>query len=251
MLQMDLEKLTVEELKKGYTYRPEEDCYLCLSCGKLFEKGEVFLCDGRYYEAEKAVRIHSEQEHPDRLEQLLSGESKYLSLTDNQSGLLRSMAAGQTDGEIAAQTGTAASTVRHQRFVLREKAKRAKLYLAVYEMVEEAQNEKEKFVRIHGGAKMIDDRYVITEEERKKILANVFYSLEPLKLKVFSAKEKNKIVILTKIAEKFESDRSYTGKETDAILKEIFDDYVSLRRSLIEYGFLDRTADGSKYWKRG
>ena len=134
---------------------------------------------------------------------------------------------------------------------MREKAKRAKLYLAVYEMVEEAQNEKEKFVRIHGGAKMIDDRYVITEEERKKILANVFYSLEPLKLKVFSAKEKKKIVILTKIAEKFESDRSYTGKETDAILKEIFDDYVSLRRSLIEYGFLDRTADGSKYWKRG
>ena len=39
--------------------------------------------------------------------------------------------------------------------------------------------------------------------------------------------------ILTKIAEQFEFDREYTGKEVDVILKEIFDDYVSLRRSLI------------------
>ena len=51
--------------------------------------------------------------------------------------------------------------------------------------------------------------------------------------------------ILTKIAEQFEFDREYTGKEVDVILKEIFDDYVSLRRSLIEYGFFNRTADGS------
>ena len=55
--------------------------------------------------------------------------------------------------------------------------------------------------------------------------------------------------ILTKIAEQFEFDREYTGKEVDVILKEIFDDYVSLRRSLIEYAFFNRTADGSKYWK--
>ena len=55
--------------------------------------------------------------------------------------------------------------------------------------------------------------------------------------------------ILTKIAEQFEFDREYTGKEVDVILKENFDDYVSLRRSLIEYGFFNRTADGSKYWK--
>ena len=55
--------------------------------------------------------------------------------------------------------------------------------------------------------------------------------------------------ILAKIAEQFEFDREYTGKEVDVILKEIFDDYVPLRCSLIEYGFFKRTADGSKYWK--
>ena len=95
---------------------------------------------------------------------------------------------------------------------------------------------------------MIDERYVITEQERDKILRISFESLEPLRLKMLSAKEKKKVVVLTKIAEQFEKGRIYTGKETDQILREIYDDYVTLRRYLIEYGFMDRKADGSQYW---
>lgn len=95
---------------------------------------------------------------------------------------------------------------------------------------------------------MIDERYVITEQERDKILRISFESLEPLRLKMLSAKEKKKVVVLTKIAEQFEKGRIYTGKETDQILRQIYDDYVTLRRYLIEYGFMDRKADGSQYW---
>ena len=98
---------------------------------------------------------------------------------------------------------------------------------------------------------MVDERYVITEEENQKILENVFYSLEPLKLKVFSKKEKKKIVILRQVAAQFESGRTYTEREVNAILKEIWDDFATMRRYLIEYGYLDRTTDGSSYWKRG
>ena len=47
---------------------------------------------------------------------------------------------------------------------------------------------------------MLDERYEITEAEEKN-LSGVFSSLEPLKLKVFSAKEKKKVVILKRIAE--------------------------------------------------
>ena len=97
---------------------------------------------------------------------------------------------------------------------------------------------------------MIDDRYMITEEERQKILGNVFSSLEPLKLKVLSAKEKKKIVILTKIVEQFEEGRNYTEPEVNEILMGIYPDYVSLRRHLIEYGFMERTPDGGRYWKK-
>ena len=130
------------------------------------------------------------------------------------------------------------------------RSKRAKLYLAVYELAMEGKAEMDNLIPIHGGAKMIDDRYMITEEERQKILGNVFSSLEPLKLKVLSAKEKKKIVILTKIVEQFEEGRDYTEPEVNEILMGIYPDYVSLRRHLIEYGFMERTPDGGRYWKK-
>jgi len=47
---------------------------------------------------------------------------------------------------------------------------------------------------------------------------------------------------------KFDSSEKYTEKEVNQILESVYPDFVTLRRYLIEYGFLDRTADGSKYW---
>ena len=80
---------------------------------------------------------------------------------------------------------------------------------------------------------------------------NNFLSLEPLRLKNFPAKEKKKIVVLVEIAGQFRRDVSYTEKEVNALLAEIYpEDYVTLRRYLIEYGFMDRTQNGSAYWLR-
>ena len=89
---------------------------------------------------------------------------------------------------------------------------------------------------------------MITEQERRHILETSFSSLIPLVLKSFSPKEKKKVVILTKIAEQFEKGKIYNEKEVNQILQPIFDDYMSLRRYLIMYGFMERTQDGSKYW---
>ena len=50
--------------------------------------------------------------------------------------------------------------------------------------------------------------------------------------------------------EQFEPGRTYTEKEVNGILRDIFDDYVTLRRYLIEYGFLERTRDCRTYWRR-
>jgi len=55
-------------------------------------------------------------------------------------------------------------------------------------------------------------------------------------------------VILREIIKRFQNDRIYTEKEVNEILKAIYDDYVTLRRYLIEYGFLDRKLDGNQYW---
>ena len=95
---------------------------------------------------------------------------------------------------------------------------------------------------------MLEDGFIITDEESKKITEGVFASQAPLKLKVFSSKEKKKIVILRRIIREFHRDREYTEKEINEILKNIYGDYAILRRCLVDYGYMDRTRDGSKYW---
>ena len=97
---------------------------------------------------------------------------------------------------------------------------------------------------------MVDDRYLITAEEREKIIKGAFQSLEPLVLRTIPPREKKKVVVLGRIAGELEPGRRYTEKELNAFLKAIHPDYATLRRYLIEYGFMDRERDCSAYWKR-
>lgn len=249
---LDLEICTPEALSTGIL--EENGTCTCVYCGKRFENGEVFPVGDRFFTARRAAELHAAT-HTDRLEQLFAAGEKSLSLTENQKNLLSMFAAGMRDTEIAKALGVTPSTVRHQRFVFRERARGAKLFLAAWTLAEEGKNKQnceaeEALLPPHEGAKMVDERYVITEEENRKILENVFYTLEPLKLKVFSKKEKKKIVILRQVAAQFEPERRYTEPEVNAILKDIWEDFATMRRYLIEYGYLDRTKDGKTYWKR-
>jgi len=247
---------TLDEIKTGYSYDDKAGKYHCNICGKEFETGEIFIFSDKYFEASKAIRLHIEKDHLAMIETLMSYDKKYTSLTDNQKELLALMKSGFSDNEIAKKLAVAPSTIRHQRFIFKEKAKQAKLYLAIYELTMQTDkiNEKkagetqDEIIDIHSGATMIDDRYFTTISEQEKILASVFESLEPLKLKVFSSKEKKKIVILKKIAAQFVRDKRYSEKEINCILEEIYADYATIRRYLIEYGFMGRTNDGKEYW---
>lgn len=247
--------MTVEEIKNGYAYDSDKDKYICNTCGEEFENGEIFEVDGRYFEAGKMIKIHCEKEHADMLGTLLSNDKKYTGITENQKEIFKLMYSGMTDNEIAKKTGVAASTIRHQRFVFREKAKQAKLYLSIYELAVQGAGKgrillsgNDDFNDVHSGATMVDDRYVVTKAEEEKILKSMFVALSPLRLKTFSTKEKNKIVILKKIAEQFERSKRYTEKELNSIIKEVFEDFATIRRYLIEYGFMDRTKDCKEYW---
>lgn len=89
----------------------------------------------------------------------------------------------------------------------------------------------------------------ITPEEEEKIIKSMFSSLEPLKLKVLTSKAKKKEVVIKKIASQFEKGKTYTEMEVNGILKPIYpDDYSTLRRNLIELGYMERKSDGSAYW---
>lgn len=246
--------MSLDEVKNGYSYNSDNRIYTCLTCGKEFESGEMFSYDDRFYDASKAIQLHIEKEHGNMLDILTSFNKKYTGITENQKELLSMIYDGLSDNEIAKKTGVAPATIRHQRFVFREKAKQAKLYLAIYEVVEKAMSERkvknseDDLINIHHGAKMVDDRYFITKVEEDKIAASVFESLQPLKLKVFSPKEKKKIVILRRIALQFEKGRKYSEKELNSVLKTIYEDYATIRRYLIEYGFMERTNDCKEYW---
>ncbi|WP_409228617.1 DUF2087 domain-containing protein [Gudongella sp. SC589] len=246
---MELEKLAIEELRNGYRFDRESKRYICNHCSQFYEPGEIYKFGDRLFEASRAVKLHIETEHGGSLKDLLFGESKYNTLTENQKDMIWKIYTGMSDKEIAQELGISPSTVRNQRFTLREKAKQAKLYLAIYEQASERKaNPEERIIPVHSSAKMVDDRYVITEKESDKVLRAEFESLEPLKLKRFPGKEKKKIVILRRIAQEFEPGRKYNELQMNDIIKEIFDDYAVIRRYLIEYGFMDRTRDGREYW---
>lgn len=247
-------KASVEEIKKGYLYDNSSDSFCCLICGESYEKGIIYKSEDKFMEAEKAIQYHIKNKHSSSFEFLLNIDKKYTGLTDHQKELLKMFYSGLTDKEIVEKSNASStSTIRNQRFIFREKEKQAKVLLAIMELLNEKKNsekssEGEKLVTIHRGATMVDERYAITETEKENVLKAYFTNDEGLKLKSFSSKEKKKIIILQHIMTQFESSRKYTEKEMNSILSSIYEDYATLRRYLIEYGFMERTSDCSEYW---
>jgi len=128
------------------------------------------------------------------------------------------------------------------------------LLAGIHDMVsmEYAKGNWEMSALVHSGATMVDELYLATAEETQKTIETLFASMRPLVLKRFPPKEKKKLVILRLIAEQFETGKRYTEKEVNQILKSIYEaDYVTIRRYLIEYGFMARTQDCRAYWLTG
>ena len=63
------------------------------------------------------------------------------------------------------------------------------------------------------------------------------------------AKRSKRLVLLDHVAGLFEVGVHYTELEVNSRLRPVFDDYVALRRYLVDEGFLAR-ADG-EYWRSG
>lgn len=241
---------TLEELIHGY--QEDETGFVCLQCEKRFNKGEVYPHEGRYLLAEAAILAHIQLDHPPFYETLMQLDKKDVGLTDKQKEVLGDFAKGFSDKQIAGKQGIAHSTVRHQRFVFKERAQQAKMYLAIYQLVEQATQgrKQDEFLEIHEGAKMVDDRYIITKKEEDKVKKNFLISEVPLRMKAIPKGEKRKLVLLRLIAKEFDAEKRYTEKELNQILWAVYEDFVTLRRYLIEYGFMDRTTDCREYWVR-
>lgn len=241
-----IQDMSLEEIKSGYT--KEKGVYHCHFCDKTFEDGEIYVMDDHFYNARKATTTHIKKEHGSVFAQLLQMDKKATTLTDLQKVLFRYLMEGKNDKEIAAMTNTTPATIRHQRFVFKEKANQAKCYLAIYELIadgrEDTSCEKIQEEILLNEEVELDSE--ITEEE-EKVLRNAFSSFEPLRLKFFPAKEKRKLMILRKIAQGLNAKQLYTEEEINAYLNQIFEDFATLRRYLIDYQLLYRTKDCRTY----
>lgn len=238
---------SLEELKQGYIQ--ESDSYICLLCGKKIEKGIIYPHKGTFYEAQRYIRIHIEDAHHSVFDYLIGLDKKLTGLTDHQNHLLRIFYQGKSDKEAQAEMGIGStSTIRHHRFALKEKERQAKIFLAIMELLKEKDQYAPAFVPPHKTAKIVDDRYAITEEEQQDIIQRFLPEGINGRLKKFPPKEKQRLIVLREITKRFESNTNYSEKEINQILEDMYDDYVLIRRYLIEYGFLERKSDGSQYW---
>ena len=85
-----------------------------------------------------------------------------------------------------------------------------------------------------------------TEAEKAVILKKHFQGGKLTKLPL---REKGRVVVVEHLSSLFEKTYPYTEMQVNEILKGASPEhYATLRRYLVDYGFLGRTKDGSRYW---
>ncbi len=91
-------------------------------------------------------------------------------------------------------------------------------------------------------------QFDITEKDIHQAKETLLISRNPLVFKVFPKKEKRKYILLCMLAHLFEGNKKYTESEINDIIRPVYEDFVTIRRYLIDYRFLARTIDCRSYW---
>ncbi len=82
-------------------------------------------------------------------------------------------------------------------------------------------------------------------EADKKVLRDYTVNGHLTQLPVKTAKF---LVVLKWLVTKFQPGTHYTEKQVNTILKEAHEDFATLRRSLVDYGYMRRERGGGDYW---
>ena len=247
VLQENLAGLSIKELTAGV--RNAGDALICVVCGMAFQNGVVYPSGGQLLEARLALTRHISRVHGGMLKVLSELSEETNGLTDIQRTVIMLLGEEQSDREIAkALGGKAESTVRNHRYHLRRRITEAKILSAIGALLSVTTKSGDEFITFHDDIPTRDERIVTTRSEAEAILARYVDTSEGFRLTKFPRKEKEKLVLLKRITAEFERTRTYTEPEVNQILKPIYDDYVTVRRYLIEYRFLERKPGGAEYW---
>ena len=240
-----------DELARGIRSDARISTHTCLICYAQFEEGCVYEIEGRLYQGERAAREHVACAHGSVAAWLAGLNKRLTGLSDTQRLLLECMRDGLDDKATAERMGIAASTVRNHRFQMRERERQARVFLALMTLAGKEmprRKPQEELMAVGRSAVQVDERYALTRKEYDEILAKYFPDGLDGRLTEFPVKEKRKMAILTHLTHRFEPNVRYTEKQVTEILKTANADHATLRRYLIEYGFMDRERDCSAYW---
>ncbi len=76
---------------------------------------------------------------------------------------------------------------------------------------------------------------------REKVIRNFFVGD---RLKAIPARRKERVIILQKLLERFSAGHTYPEREVNALLRVAHEDVATLRRELVDYGFMTRDKSG-------
>lgn len=175
---------TIEDFKRGYLWDNKKGEFICLICGKNIGINTDIINDHMLT-------------HGSPVERLLMLDKKHTGLTEIQKELLDMLSSKCSDKEIASNLACTESTVRNIRFSLRERARQARAFLAIMELVDE------------GASNSVNH-----------------------KIRYFPIKEEKRKVLLPRFANLFEPNRLYTKNEVKAIINKVYDNDALIRRYL-------------------
>ena len=177
-----------------------------------------------------AASQHLEQSHGTVLDALLTLDKTLTGLTDTQKSLIRRWRDGADDISLAAERGVSVSTLRNQRFALREREREARLLLSILSLAGLSTRQK-------------------TAQAAKGIGDGVEHFYRDGKLLSMPARHAKRHNVMLRFLTLFEPDRVYSSGEVKEMILPIWPDYAGVRRYLCDAGLLDRTPDGSSYWR--
>lgn len=242
------DSMTVETLTMGF--QSDDTTLDCLFCGHVTHRGQVYRDGDDLVDAELAMKRHLMSAHGSVFTALLALGKKGTGLSDTQRALLTHWHEGLSDREIQPlMGGVTLSTLRNHRFNLREKARQARVFVALMDLLgREERDPTAQFIEIPGSKSASDERFAITQAEFDRYVRLSFPEGPDGPLRSFPKKEKRKIAVMIQLRKRFDPSREYTQNEVNEILATASDDYTTLCRFMVDYGFLGRTRDGSRYW---
>ena len=135
-LKMEFKELTLEELTRGYVWSEEEQLYQCIFCGDKMEEGLIYSSRGKSVNALRAMQEHIFDEHGSVFECLLDLDKQMNGLSDAQKDVLEGLYYEKDNKAIGKEMGISDATVRTYKFNLQKMKRRARIFLAMMEQIE-------------------------------------------------------------------------------------------------------------------